>query len=431
MQTERSLKIKAIIFANRRYWSQPEVLDQAFSAILANLNSRGIENVSLCTAPDQVPQEPQDGVLLAVPISGAVQRWLLDTAAQYRQVLLLAAYVEGIFDARLTSQLLYANAAPTFAECWSQLRQHHPHARALITAGQLDKTLELYRAAKSVRNARIVSIGEMEPWVLSPSRDPHAYKQVGPDVVFLPQEELLSAYERTSEEAAKEIADRYWSNAQKVVEPSYDDMLQAGKLAAAIETVLKDNHADAAAIACFNLLDPAGTSSCIGVSDLNTANQTLIACEGDLDSALTMLMLKQVSDSNLWMANPAFHPDGSIFYSHCTAPTQTCQGCSLPYSLRNHHESGIGVSIQTELPVGRKVTIARYSSMNQALFVMLGESFEGAYKPVCRTQLNVRLEDPKFFLDNLLGCHQVIAFEDCKQEMVDLASILGIDVITN
>lgn len=429
MKNNLFYKIKAVIFANRRYWPIDAELQSTFGEIEKDLKNLGIEEVSLCTDESTVPISKVDGVLLAVPISGSVQSWVLNTANHYHQVVLLASYVDEVFRPEITHKLLYANAAPTFAECWSQLRQKHPSSFVAITRGELYQKLALFRAANKIKNSRIVLIGDMEPWVLSPSRDFLAYEQFGPELIQVSQQELLEIAKNIPDASAKKIADSYWNNAQKIFEPSYEDCIKAGALAAAIDELLGRYDADAAAIACFNLLAPSGTSSCMGVSYLNTRNTKIIACEGDLDSAVTMLLMKEVSKSNLWMANPAFRPDKSICYSHCTAPTKTSQNNTRPYILRNHHESGIGVSLQTLLPLNERVTIARFSSENSSIFMMGAQTFEADYKPVCRTQLNLRPDDSEFLINSLFGCHQVIAFEDCQKSLAELSMILGLKVI--
>ena len=116
------------------------------------------------------------------------------------------------------------------------------------------------------------------------------------------------------------------------------------------------------AIACFNLLS-LGTTSCLGVSYINDCTAQMAACEGDLDSAVTMLMMKRLTDTKPWMANPGLHPKGIVNFSHCTAPLAVDGRQDCPYILRSHHESGIGVSLQVEIPGSVRLTACRVSGV--------------------------------------------------------------------
>ena len=146
------------------------------------------------------------------------------------------------------------------------------------------------------------------------------------------------------------------------------------------------------------------------------------------DSAVTMLMMKHLTSTKLWMANPGLQPDGTVNFSHCTAPI-CCMGDSLPCTLRSHHESGIGVSLQVELPQKKRVTACRISDEASKMTVHLGYSAAGPYETACRTQMHVRFDDAPHYLRTVLGCHQVFAFEDVEEKLLRLAALFGLDVL--
>lgn len=147
-----------------------------------------------------------------------------------------------------------------------------------------------------------------------------------------------------------------------------------------------------------------------------------------MDSAVTMLMMKHLTSTKLWMANPGLQPDGTVNFSHCTAPI-CCMGDPLPCTLRSHHESGIGVSLQVELPQKKRVTACRISDEASKMTVHLGYSAAGPYETACRTQMHVRFDDAPHYLRTVLGCHQVFAFEDVEEKLLRLAALFGLDVL--
>ena len=136
-----------------------------------------------------------------------------------------------------------------------------------------------------------------------------------------------------------------------------------------------------------------------------------------------MLLLKKLGVRRLWMANPALCPDGAVQFSHCTAPLWPQRAVTL----RSHHESGIGVSIQSEMPEG-KVTACRISAAAGAATVQAGTARQGKRLSVCRSQMYVDFADPDRYLRTALGCHQVFAFEDCAGPAAALARMLGLQV---
>jgi hypothetical protein len=58
-----------------------------------------------------------------------------------------------------------------------------------------------------------------------------------------------------------------------------------------------------------------------------------------------------------------------------------------------------------------------------------GVSVAGEYETCCRTQFHVKLDDYEHYLNTVLGCHQVIAFEDITEELKMEASLLGLEVL--
>ena len=129
------------------------------------------------------------------------------------------------------------------------------------------------------------------------------------------------------------------------------------------------------------------------------------------------------------MANPNLLGDGRINFVHCTAPTSVL-GAPCPYRLRSHHESGIGVSTEVELPDGLTLTACRFSAETGRLSVRRAIGRRGEAQTTCRTQYEVTLSDYGAYLADPLGCHQVLAFEDISREMAALGEMLGLRVLS-
>ena len=274
----------------------------------------------------------------------------------------------------------------------------------------------------------MLQIGHTEPWVISNASEPAVYEaRFGVKIRFVEQDELAQLYRGAQREQAQTYYDWFVQNSTGCAEPTDGALWDASRMAWALITLLERYGAQGAAIACFNLLSE-GTTSCLGVSYVNDCTPMVAACEGDMDSAVTMLMMKHLTSTKLWMANPGLQPDGTVNFSHCTAPI-CCMGDPLPCTLRSHHESGIGVSLQVELPQKKRVTACRISDEASKMTVHLGYSAAGPYETACRTQMHVRFDDAPHYLRTVLGCHQVFAFEDVEEKLLRLAALFGLDVL--
>ena len=418
------MKIVLAMFGVTRYW-EAAALEAAAAKIKVELGGIADEVVLAVDGvfDESLPNTADACVIL--PMSGAVQAPLVRFASGFGRVLLYAGYVAGNFDEALCRDMLRLNAAPTLMDTWAVLKR--THVDVSLCVDKLSLEAKLHGTSKSLQKETVLLIGDIEPWVVSASRDFDKYERAGITVKQVSADELESLYTQvTADEAAATI--RHFSDrASACVEPTAKDVETAARLAIALERLLAKHNADGAAIACFNLIPRLGTTSCLAVSHINENTKYIAACEGDIDSAVTMLLMKRVTDKGLWMANPNLQADGSVNFTHCTAPLSVC-GEECGFCLRNHHESGKGVSPEVTFPTGRRVTLCRFSAAEGKLTVQGGMSEDGTREESCRTQLRVRPDDFGRYIETALGCHQVVAFEDIREEMRAIGHALGLIV---
>lgn len=416
------MKTVYLFFAARRYWKDEKALQNAYrelSQLAGNAEHRLIT--------DTVPEVKADCAVL-IPMSGAIQQLLLDTAARFDSIVLYGAYIRGNASAAVCDELLRCNTAPALMDTWGVLRRTHARAELALNAAALTDTLQVLKAYYHVTHATLLQIGATEPWVVSNAADKNSYtKRFGVKIIPVEQSELEALYESMTDKDSPLLYRWFSRSAVGSIEPTGDDLKNACRMAAALCALLNKYHADGAALACFNLLRT-GTTACLGVSFLNDCTDKVVACEGDMDSAVTMLLMKKLTKTKLWMANPGLQPDGSINFSHCTAPIH-CTDRPLHFKFRNHHESGIGVSLQVEYPIGQTVTACRISDEARSMTIHRGVSQNGPYETACRTQMHVKLDDMEHYLRTALGCHQVFAFEDITDSLKKIAGMFGLQVL--
>lgn len=418
------MKKRLAFFAASRYWSDRQQLETAVDFLKRELQSIAIDAELIVDGNGANKLGPGE-TLIIVPMSGAVQKDILCASESFDNIVLYAAYSKGNVEDAAASLMVKNNAAPTLMDSWSVLRKRHPRALLALNRQELSRKLRLLDAYQSLKGAKLLLIGESEPWVISVSRNLEDYRRLGIEIEQIEQSEVAERYRNTTEAEGKPYYDKYSGGAAACVEPTQEDLMNASRMTAALVKTLEEHHADGMAIACFNLLS-LGTTSCLGVSYINDCTDRIAACEGDLDSAVTMLMLKRLTDTKPWMANPGLHPMGIVNFSHCTAPLAVDGRHACPYTLRSHHESGIGASLQVEMPNGVRLTACRISGVWGTFTAQCATGEQGPREECCRTQMYVRFDDFDRYVKTALGCHQVFCFEDVREDFVTLAKWMGL-----
>ncbi len=181
------------------------------------------------------------------------------------------------------------------------------------------------------------------------------------------------------ERAASETAE-----AMGFTHPAAREMMTVNaRFSLAYEAFLKEHGYDAIAISCWpKFQDDFNYSVCAVVGEINDRG-TVAACEGDLTSAVSMLLLKYIAqDDTMLMDLAAFDTaDDSLLFWHCgPAGKRFCERSGyrmgLNYSGSAHapdetEVSGTGVVRDMIFDPG-KITIARLTGECDRLFLATG-----------------------------------------------------------
>lgn len=433
------LPLHLIVFTEPRYFPNDVERQKMISSVTNNISGilhetdpgLIVENISITNdfELENFLNQKHKGFGLFVPASGAVQPWMIKAAESFEGIGILAAYEPGLLDQETAYRLLEANAAPAAADVYSVIkRQRKPAALSLEISDILD-LLQIIQTADRMKKAVILLAGVTEDWVISSCRSFEKIKEkTGMDFIGVTLEELYRIYESITDEDAKQISNKWIENAKEIIEPKKQDIIAASRLAVAIYQLVRKYNSDGIAIACFTLLRELGTTSCIALSMLNDSRDFIGACEGDMDSAVTLFMMKALTDKPSWMANPMLEKNNVLRLSHCTSPL-LLEGKPLPYILRNHHESGIGVSPEALIEEGIPVTITRIGNNLSSLSVSTGITLDTPPTPTCRTQLRIKPDSMSSFIDNLLGCHQIVTFGNWERQLTEVGKLLGLKVL--
>ena len=174
-----------------------------------------------------------------------------------------------------------------------------------------------------------------------------------------------------------------------------EDLSDAAIMYLALASICKEEHLDAVTVKCFDLLSSCKTTACLALALLND-NGKIAGCEGDIPSICTMLAVYKALGRPSFMANPAsIDSDNlSIDFAHCTIPTVMVESCTLP----SHFESGIGIGINGEVPLGNYTLCKLSGKTLERSLICNGRLVKGEYlSNRCRTQVRFIFESKAEF----------------------------------
>lgn len=311
------------------------------------------------------------------------------------------------------------NSLPAALEVLARLQQDGTRGRIVYIRGLDDKTgwasfaeaLADVRVRAQMRSARIGLVGAASDWLVASSPDPDVVSAVwGPEVVDIGIDDLDAAIDAVTDAEAVAGADALKGGASACMEPSGDDLLDVARVHAGLRALVEQHSLDAVTVRCFDLVLTRSTSGCFALSELLDAG-VIAGCEGDLVSTVGMLWARELTGQTPWMANPAdvdLESD-TVLLAHCTVPRSIVGS----YRLRSHFESGLGVGIEGELPLGPVTLLRIGGSMMDELWLAEGEiTGTSAAADLCRTQARVALTRGRVreLLSAPLGNHIVMVY---------------------
>ena len=274
------------------------------------------------------------------------------------------------------------------------------HGNAEYVSERIALLSKVEAARKCLQHCRLGIIGEPSDWLISSNVDADTVRlKLGVELVSIPMKELFETLEQTPEQPLEEKSD---------VPAIQTALPMATRIYAALKSIIQKYDLQGFTLRCFDLLDTIHNTGCWALAKLN-AEGYVAGCEGDVPTMLTMMTTRALLGSSGFQCNPAaINPEtGEILFAHCTIPFDMVQH----YELDTHYESGIGVGIRGHVQEGN-VTILKLSGDLSRCFVAEGELIQNQANPnLCRTQLLVRLKDPKqaeYFLTHPIGNHHVI-----------------------
>ncbi len=318
-------------------------------------------------------------------------------------------------------------------------KQGHPVTLlASSDYGELERALRLLRVIPLMKQTRILLFPPARG--TEPARSPEEIKKrLGAEVVVVDQKAFDEALASTDAAAVRAEAERWTTGAKEIVEPTAEDIEKAARVSVALDRLVRRQQAQGLAVGtCMGWL-PRGFP-CLGFSRLRDRGIPA-ACEGDMDSLLTMLLFQYMIDQPGFQGNATFDTSrNALWTAHCTAPLKL-DGKEAPYLLRGHSEvGGSGCVPEVQYRVGEVITRTKFVDLDTIL-ASTGKIIEVPARSVrgCRSQIVTEVHDAAKMAANwssvldtedaMTLLHRVVYYGDHMQSIRHLADLMQLRVV--
>jgi len=368
----------------------------------------------------------------------------------------------GDADAVLIVHLSFGNAAPMakFVETglpvaifsqpfsghdWMYVPQWQTAGKKVILLtssdyGELERAAALLRVPVRMRQTRIICVGR--PRGTPASCSPQQIKErLGAEVVPLSGKQVVEAHQAVDLKAAEAEAEQYWiGQAKKIVEPTREHIVNSARLYLAMKDLMIEHRAQAVTSSyCMG----APAKCCLTFSKLNDLG-LVGACEGDMDSTLTMLIFAYAFGVPGFISDPLFDTSkNAVIHAHCTSTTRLDgpDGKRAPFIIRTQCDSERGVSLEVEMRVGQEITCAKLANLDTML-ISTGKIVEipNYYDRGCRTQILTEVPNAREMVRRwgsgvlekqgmMTLLHRVVFYGNRLESAKDLALLMGQKVV--
>jgi len=250
--------------------------------------------------------------------------------------------------------------------------------------------------------------------------------------------EINKAYENVNQAQAKKVADRWINEAEKIIEPSRQEIEKSAGMYLAMRNLLQKHNAQAIAVNCLGGIYSGSmvpVYPCLGFMQLDNDGY-VGTCEADQRSAITKLLMVYLTGRPGFISDPVIDTSkNQIIYAHCVATTRVYgpEGPSNPYHIRDHSEDRKGACNRSLMPLGEMTTTIQFDHQKKQVILHQGTTVENVDEDkACRTKLAVEVKGDIFKLMNYWdrwGWHRVTFFGDLKRQVYQIASLLNFEVI--
>jgi hypothetical protein len=327
-----------------------------------------------------------------------------------------------------------------YAPRWHS-RGHRVTLLASRDYDELERALRLLRVIPMMKQTRILLFPPARGTAAAQSPD-QVKKRLGADVVAVEEEAFDEMISAADDKAVREEIENWTKNAKEIIEPNKEDIRKAARISVALQGLMERERAQGLAVGtCMGWLSKG--FPCLGFARLRD-NGIPAACEGDMDSLLTMILFQYMIDRPGFQGNATFDTSrNALWTAHCTAPLKMDgpNGAEAPYLLRGHSEvGGSGCVPEVQYRLGETITRSKLINLDTIL-ASKGKIIEVPEKAVhgCRTQIVTEVSDASTMAANwssvletedaMTLLHRVVFYGDHMESVQHLARLMDMKVV--
>jgi hypothetical protein len=257
---------------------------------------------------------------------------------------------------------------------------------------------------------------------------------MGATVTTVPGTELNGLYDKIGEKDGEAWAQKWIKGAARMVEPAKKDVVEGGRMYLAMVELLKQQKSRAITVDCLDLFYSKELRAypCLGFFQLNNDNH-VGACEADLTSTATMLLMSHVVGMPGFISDPVIDTSkNQIIYAHCVGSNMVYgpKGKANPYEIRSHSEDRKGAAVRSLMPLGVMTTTIEFLPYKKEVLFHQAKAVENIDEDkACRTKLAGEVKDAYKLIENWRdGWHRVTYYGDLRAPVEAAASLMGFKV---
>ncbi len=301
---------------------------------------------------------------------------------------------------------------------------------------------KLARIITELRQSRIGLIGGAAEGMFSADSDRLLlHERLGPEIVHIDGSIILHRMQQIQEE--EDIEKELEKIRSKIIIEG-NDLLEKAKRLIRMYIVMKEiiakENLSALSHKCMYEMSSIVGCACLPLS-LLVDEGIMCSDEGDIHAVITMMMMNKITEQPVYFSDFMNAEGKFIWFSTCgfIAPSLAKSGAILRHQCAEIGEKGAIVSAE---PKEGEVTIARVdkgTGDNYRMHIAKGEIVKGYRRryvtnegkelllfPICKVKLK---EDSNNFLRKVMSNHYLLSWNDCMEDMMKLAEMMGIEII--
>ncbi|UCD74595.1 MAG: hypothetical protein JSV91_12500 [Phycisphaerales bacterium] len=296
---------------------------------------------------------------------------------------------------------------------------------------QLAAAIRPVRAIHHLREAKILNVTARD----LPAEYVSAIKdKFGTQIVRISREQMLAAYDAVSDSDAEAEAKLWTEGAEKIIEPSRDEVVRSCRLALAAQRLVDEHEATMFTVDCYgSMWRKLPAYPCISHARLNNMGLGGM-CESDLRSCITQILMQGLCGRPGFVNDPTMDTSqNAIILAHCmgTPKMDGPDGQSAPYRLRTIMEREEGCVCQVRMRLNQPVTTAALIGTDKLLY-FTGEIIDTPdTMRGCRTKITVRVDGDaeKLWRNWTAGLHRVTCYGDLTTDLQRFCRFTGVEMV--